>query len=43
MDRMDELANKRAELASELMESLEQLENESGIFMIKPMFSYKSL
>ena len=40
---MDELAEKRAELASELMASLEELEQESGIFMIKPMFSYRAL
>lgn len=40
---MDELANKRAELASDLVESLEELERESGMFMIKPMFSYKAL
>ncbi|KAF6018308.1 hypothetical protein EB796_023394 [Bugula neritina] len=41
MNKMDALAEKRAELANELMLSLEDLEQESGIFMIKPMFSYR--
>lgn len=40
---MDRLAERRTELASDLMLSLEELERESGIFMIKPMFSYRSL
>lgn len=40
---MDELADRRADLANELMASLEELEQESGIFMIKPMFSYRAL
>jgi len=40
---MDYFAERRAELATELMNSLEELEHESGIFMIKPMFSYRAL
>ncbi|XP_067942045.1 myosin-11-like [Watersipora subatra] len=42
MDKMDEFAERRSELASDLMASLEELEQESGIFMIKPMYSYRA-
>ena len=37
---MDEMGSERLRLAGMLMETLEDIERESGIFLIKPMFSY---
>ncbi|CAH1790322.1 unnamed protein product [Owenia fusiformis] len=41
-DRMDEMGSERLRLANLLMETLNGIEQESGIFLIKPMYSYKA-
>ncbi|KAJ8311754.1 hypothetical protein KUTeg_011109 [Tegillarca granosa] len=41
-DKMDEMGSERLRLASLLMETLDSIEQESGIFLIKPMYSYRS-
>ncbi|XP_022081785.1 myosin heavy chain, muscle-like isoform X10 [Acanthaster planci] len=40
-DQMDNLASERLHLAQMLMEALRKVEEESGIFMIKPILSWK--
>ncbi|GFR87029.1 centrosome-associated protein CEP250-like isoform X1, partial [Elysia marginata] len=40
-DRMDEMGIERLKLANLLMDTLDTIEQESGIFLIKPMYSYK--
>lgn len=40
---MDDISNRRNELANDLTETMSEIESQSGIFLIKPMFSYKSL
>ena len=40
-DRMDEMGVERYRLANMLMETLDIIEQESGIFLIKPMYSYR--
>lgn len=40
-DRMDEMGVERYRLASMLMETLDSIEQESGLFLIKPMYSYR--
>lgn len=40
-DRMDEMGIERYRLANMLMETLDTIEQESGIFLIKPMYSYR--
>ena len=40
-DRMDEMGMERLRIASELMETLDTIEQQSGIFLIKPMYSYR--
>ena len=42
-NKMDELSNRRNELANDLTETMSEIESQSGIFLIKPLFSYKSL
>ena len=39
---MDGLGDERLRLMSQLMETLDDIEKESGIFLIKPMYSYKA-
>ena len=39
---MDSMGSERLELANFLMVTLDDIERESGIFLIKPMFSYRS-
>jgi len=38
---MNSLTSSRMELANQLMETLMSIEQESGIFLIKPMFSWR--
>ena len=38
---MDQMGEERLHLVSELMTTLDSIERESGIFLIKPMYSYK--
>jgi hypothetical protein len=38
---MDEMGSERMRLANLLMETLDSIEQESGIFLIKPMYSYR--
>ena len=38
---MDEKGIERIKLANLLMDTLDTIEQESGIFLIKPMYSYK--
>ena len=38
---MDEMGIERLKLANLLMDTLDTIEQESGIFLIKPMYSYK--
>ena len=40
-DRMDEMGIERLRIASQLMETLDTIEQQSGIFLIKPMYSYR--
>ncbi|KAK6184648.1 hypothetical protein SNE40_007080 [Patella caerulea] len=40
-DKMDEMGTERLRMANLLMETLDSIENESGIFLIKPMYSYR--
>ena len=40
-DQMDNLASERLRLAQMLMEALQKGEEESGIFMIKPILSWR--
>ncbi|KAK3609983.1 hypothetical protein CHS0354_011824 [Potamilus streckersoni] len=40
-DKMDEMGIERLRLANLLMETLDNIEQESGIFLIKPMYSYR--
>ncbi len=40
-ERMDAMGLERLHLAQMLMETLDAIERESGIFLIKPMYSYK--
>ena len=40
-DRMDEMGMERLRIANELMETLDMIEQQSGIFLIKPMYSYR--
>lgn len=40
-EQMDHLAEERMKLAHLLMESLTKIEEESGIFLIKPILSWK--
>nr|XP_022305371.1 uncharacterized protein LOC111112260 isoform X1 [Crassostrea virginica] len=40
-DRMDDMGSERMRLANLLMETLDSIEQESGIFLIKPMYSYR--
>ncbi|XP_055872551.1 golgin subfamily A member 3-like isoform X5 [Biomphalaria glabrata] len=39
--KMDEMGSERISLANMLMETLDTIEQESGIFLIKPMYSYR--
>ena len=39
---MDALGSERIQLANLLMITLDEIERESGIFLIKPMFSYRA-
>ena len=39
---MDALGSERLQLANMLMITLDEIERESGIFLIKPMFSYRA-
>ena len=41
-DKMDALGSERLQLANMLMITLDEIERESGIFLIKPMFSYRA-
>ncbi|KAL5020532.1 hypothetical protein ScPMuIL_003424 [Solemya velum] len=41
-DHMDEMGVERLRMANLLMETLDNIEQESGIFLIKPMYSYRS-
>ena len=38
---MDAISMERIRLANMLMTTLDNIERESGIFLIKPMYSYK--
>ena len=38
---MDEMGIERYRLANMLMETLDSIEQESGLFLIKPMYSYR--
>ncbi|KAK2167423.1 hypothetical protein LSH36_28g08067 [Paralvinella palmiformis] len=40
-EHMDQMGEERLHLVSELMTTLDSIERESGIFLIKPMYSYK--
>ena len=40
-ERMDEMGMERLKLANLLMNTLDGIEQESGIFLIKPMYSYR--
>ncbi|XP_060555548.1 uncharacterized protein LOC132716319 isoform X1 [Ruditapes philippinarum] len=40
-ERMDEMGSERYRLANMLMETLDSIEQESGLFLIKPMYSYR--
>ncbi|XP_041355858.1 uncharacterized protein LOC121373345 isoform X2 [Gigantopelta aegis] len=40
-DRMDEMGAERLRLANILMDTLDGVEEESGLFLIKPMYSYR--
>ncbi|XP_052692630.1 uncharacterized protein LOC128170920 isoform X1 [Crassostrea angulata] len=40
-DKMDDMGSERMRLANLLMETLDSIEQESGIFLIKPMYSYR--
>ena len=40
-DKMDEMGMERMKLANVLMETFDDIERESGIFLIKPMYSYR--
>jgi len=40
-DKMDSLANDRERLAEQLTACFENLEHETGIFLIKPVYSMK--
>ncbi|XP_069102583.1 myosin-2 heavy chain-like isoform X3 [Argopecten irradians] len=40
-DKMDQMGSERIRLANLLMETLDSIEQESGIFLIKPMYSYR--
>jgi hypothetical protein len=40
-EKMDCMGSERLRLAQLLMEILDDIEQESGIFLIKPMYSYK--
>ncbi|XP_033725875.1 myosin-6-like isoform X4 [Pecten maximus] len=40
-DKMDQMGSERLRLANLLMETLDSIEQESGIFLIKPMYSYR--
>ncbi|XP_061170471.1 myosin-10-like isoform X3 [Saccostrea echinata] len=40
-DKMDGMGSERLRLANLLMETLDSIEQESGIFLIKPMYSYR--
>ena len=40
-DKMDEVGAERLRLAGLLMQTMDRIERESGIFLIKPMFAYK--
>jgi hypothetical protein len=39
---MKSMSDKRNSLAFELTEKLDEIERESGIFLIKPLFSYQT-
>lgn len=41
-DTMDDLADTRQRLAQLMTETFERLENDTGIFLIKPVLSYQS-
>ncbi|ESO89706.1 hypothetical protein LOTGIDRAFT_234110 [Lottia gigantea] len=41
-EKMDSMGSERLRMANLLMETLDSIENESGIFLIKPMYSYRS-
>ncbi|XP_069102203.1 uncharacterized protein [Argopecten irradians] len=40
-DKMDQMGSERIRLANLPMETLDSIEQESGIFLIKPMYSYR--
>ncbi|XP_052693168.1 uncharacterized protein LOC128171411 isoform X3 [Crassostrea angulata] len=40
-DKMDDMGSEQMRLANLLMETLDSIEQESGIFLIKPMYSYR--
>ncbi|XP_025084142.1 myosin-10-like isoform X4 [Pomacea canaliculata] len=40
-DKMDQMGLERLRLAAMLMDSLDNIEEESGLFLIKPMYSFK--
>ncbi len=42
-EQMDALGEQRLRLAATLMDTLGSIETESGVFLIKPAFSYKSV
>ena len=41
-DRMDQLASERGRLAQLMTSTFEKIEEDTGIFLIKPVYSYKS-
>ena len=41
-DRMDDMTSERMRLAGLLMDTLENIEKESGIFLIKPVYTYRA-
>lgn len=41
-DRMAELGKERSELGDKITSSLKEIEERSGIFLIKPVYSYVS-
>ena len=40
-EKMDMMGFERLRLAAMLMDSLDSIEQESGLFLIKPMYSYR--
>ena len=41
-DRMDQLASERGRLVQLMTSTFEKIEEDTGIFLIKPVYSYKS-